>query len=196
MFRKKWDELVLNLGLQDNRWVKETYEKRSIWVAAHLRGKFFAGCRTTSRCEGFQSELGKHVHSRYNLTDFLQQLQNCVKHMRFREIEDDCHSIHGVPAMKTNLESLEMSAAKHFTNNVFLLFRPVLQHAPLMKVLDCTDAVTCLNYTIAKLSFLAKEWHVSVSSDNKDFKYSCMKMESRGLACEHIVDVLAHLRIE
>ncbi|XP_057426478.1 protein FAR1-RELATED SEQUENCE 5-like [Lotus japonicus] len=195
-FKRKWDELVLKLGLVDNSWVQDTYEKRKMWASAHLRGKFFGGFRTTSRCEGFHSELGKYVHSRQNLTDFLQQLTTCVKHMRYRELDDDCRSIHGVPVPQTKLKSLEMSAAKYFTENVFRLFRPVLHHAPLLKIVECKDALTCSIYTVAKPSFGAKEWHVSFYPDSKDLKCSCMKMESRGLPCEHIVAVLAHLKKE
>ncbi|XP_057426105.1 protein FAR1-RELATED SEQUENCE 7-like [Lotus japonicus] len=167
-----------------------------MWASNNLRGNFFGGFRTTSRCEGFHSELGKYVYSRQNLTDFLQQLTTCVKHMRYRELNDDCRSIHGVLVPLTKLKSLEISTTKHLTENVCRLFCPVLHHAPLLKIVDCKDALTCSIYTVAKPSFWAKEWHISFYPDSKDLKCSCMKMESRGLPCEHIVVVLAHLRME
>jgi len=69
-FSKKWAETVDSFGLHDNNWIKETYMKRKAWATAHIRGHFFAGFRTTSRCEWLHSEMGKFVHSRYNLADF------------------------------------------------------------------------------------------------------------------------------
>ncbi|KAJ1386339.1 FAR1 DNA-binding domain [Sesbania bispinosa] len=83
--------------------VASLYEKRSMWATAYLRGKIFGGFRTTSRCEGLHSELGKFVNSRYNLSDFLQHFQRCLNHMRFKEKEDDFTSIHGEPVIQTEL---------------------------------------------------------------------------------------------
>lgn len=48
------------------------YQKRKMWAASHICGEFFAGFRTTSRCEGLHSEFGKNVNYQNNLHDFLQ----------------------------------------------------------------------------------------------------------------------------
>ncbi|XP_057420178.1 protein FAR1-RELATED SEQUENCE 5-like isoform X1 [Lotus japonicus] len=195
-FQKKWDEMVAKFGLQNNKWVKGLYDTRKKWASAHLRGKFFAGFRTTSRCEGLHSELGKFVHSRQNLTDFLVQYHHCLKHMRFREVSDDFHSIDGNPVPQTKMEALEMSGGKHFTNAIYLLYVSVIKQATMLKVLQCHEALTCTIYTVAKLISGVKEWHVSVYVEPSDYKCSCMKMESRGLPCEHILAVLHHLKVE
>ncbi|KAL4345197.1 hypothetical protein AHAS_Ahas11G0254300 [Arachis hypogaea] len=42
---------VEEFGLQQNSWDKDMYEKKHMWSNAHIRGKFFAGLKTTSRCE-------------------------------------------------------------------------------------------------------------------------------------------------
>ncbi|KAJ1443658.1 MULE transposase domain [Sesbania bispinosa] len=70
-FQRKWNEIITKFGLEENPWVVGLFEKRTMWATAHLRGKFFGGFRTTSRCEGLHSELSKFVSSRYNLSDFL-----------------------------------------------------------------------------------------------------------------------------
>ncbi|XP_057422495.1 protein FAR1-RELATED SEQUENCE 5-like [Lotus japonicus] len=195
-FEKKWDDMVAKFGLQNNKWVQAQYATRKKWEAAHLRGKFFAGFRTTSRCEGLHSELTKFVHSRQNLTDFLVQYHHCLKNMRYREVDDDFHSINGNPVPQTKMEALEISGGKHFTNAIYLLYVSVIKEAALLKVLQCHEALTCTIYTVAKLISGAKEWHVSVYGEPVDYKCSCMKMESRGLPCEHIVAVLHHLKID
>ncbi|XP_057452662.1 protein FAR1-RELATED SEQUENCE 4-like [Lotus japonicus] len=106
-FKRKWDETVAKFGFQDKKWVKDMYDKRKMWATTYLRGKFFAGFRTTSRCEGLHFELGKYVHSRYNLRDFLDQYHICLNFMRFRELKDDCESIHGEAVPVTNLKKPE-----------------------------------------------------------------------------------------
>ncbi|KAJ1408298.1 Zinc finger, PMZ-type [Sesbania bispinosa] len=142
-FRRKWLEVVAKCGLEENPWVASLYEKRNVWATTYLRGKFFGGFRTTSRCEGLHSELGKFVNSRYNLSDFLQHFQRCLNHMRFKEKEDDFTSIHMVSQTGRS-----------------------------------------------------GEWRVSLYDTSKELKCACLKMESRGLPCEHIVAVLAHLGID
>ena len=58
-FQQKWAELVAEFGVQDHMWIKDMYEKRRMWAATYMRGKFFAGFRTTSRCEGLHAQLGR-----------------------------------------------------------------------------------------------------------------------------------------
>lgn len=69
-FNRKWQNLVAEFGLEQNNWVKDLYDKRTMWAIAHIRGSFFAGFRTTSRCEGLHSKFGKYVNSQNNLLDF------------------------------------------------------------------------------------------------------------------------------
>ncbi|KAJ1387157.1 FAR1 DNA-binding domain [Sesbania bispinosa] len=140
-FQRKWNELVVKYGVEDKPWIRDMYEKREMWATAYMRGKFFAGFRTTSRCEGLHSELSKFVHSQHNLTDFLQHFFQCVDHMRFKEIEDDFASIHGDPVLQTSLQDLEESAAKFLTREVFFLFRPVLQKTALIWTKGAKDMV-------------------------------------------------------
>jgi len=64
--------MVSKFSVEDHPWTLSLYEKRAMWCAAIIRGKVFAGYRTTSRCEGLHYELGKFVHSCYNMTDFLK----------------------------------------------------------------------------------------------------------------------------
>ncbi|KAJ1388204.1 FAR1 DNA-binding domain [Sesbania bispinosa] len=134
-FRQKWIELVSKLGLQEHPWVKKIYDSRSKWASAYFRGNFFAGFRTTSRCESLHAELGKYVHSRYNLTDFLQHYHRCLSHMRYKEMADDFCSLHGVPVLQSKFPAIEKSAGKHYTRRVLNVFRVLLNKAELPKSL-------------------------------------------------------------
>ncbi|KAJ1413043.1 FAR1 DNA-binding domain [Sesbania bispinosa] len=152
-------------------------------------------CRTTSRCEGLHSELAKFVHSRYNLTDFLHHFQQCVEQMRFREKEDDFASLHGDPVLQTDFHSIERSAAKYLTKKVFYIFRSIMNRASDIQVVGCTKTLTILIYNVCKRHGGGKEWQVTQNPISNDFKCIYMRMESRGLACEHIIAVLGHLSI-
>ncbi|RYQ90640.1 hypothetical protein Ahy_B09g096681 isoform C [Arachis hypogaea] len=64
VFRQKWFEMVEGFGIENKNWVLDMHKKRHSWATAHIRGKFFAGFRTTSRCEGLNSIIAKYVNSR------------------------------------------------------------------------------------------------------------------------------------
>ncbi|KAJ1405631.1 Zinc finger, PMZ-type [Sesbania bispinosa] len=195
-FRQKWIELVSKLGLQEHPWVKKIYDSRSKWASAYFRGNFFAGFRTTSRCESLHAELGKYVHSRYNLTDFLQHYHRCLSHMRYKEMADDFCSLHGVPVLQSKFPAIEKSAGKHYTRRVLNVFRVLLNKAGEMIISDCKEMLMSLMYTVCKRGVDVKVWRVSFYPSTYEFKCSCLWMESRGLPCEHIIAVMHHLNIE
>ncbi|RYR59067.1 hypothetical protein Ahy_A05g024909 isoform A [Arachis hypogaea] len=89
-----------------------------------------------------------------------EHFQRCVAHMRFKEFNADYEFTRGVPVMQTCIELLERYAAELYTHEIFLFFRPFLSRAGSMRVLNI---------------------------DNTD---DCIKMESFGIPCEHIVKVL------
>ncbi|KAJ1379107.1 Zinc finger, PMZ-type [Sesbania bispinosa] len=114
-FRRKWEGMVAEFGLEGNQWAQEMYEKRKMWATTHIRGHFFAGFRTTSRCEGLNSQIGRYVHVRNNLTEFLKQFNRYMAYTRQRELEADFESIIEDPVLVTPLEDLEGFAAKVYT---------------------------------------------------------------------------------
>ncbi|KAJ1439506.1 Zinc finger, PMZ-type [Sesbania bispinosa] len=58
-FQRKWDHMVNEFGLQENTWVNDLYEKRNMWATTYIGGRFFAGIRTISRCEGLNAQLAR-----------------------------------------------------------------------------------------------------------------------------------------
>lgn len=87
-----------------------------MWATAYLRGNFFCGFWTTSRCEGLHSEFGRYVNGKTNLVDFLKHFFKWLKYMRQREVEADFKSVYGKPALQTQYEDLENSAANVYTD--------------------------------------------------------------------------------
>ena len=55
--------MVEEYGFRDVDWVIDLYKKKSMWATAYIRGNFFAGFRTTLRCESLHGKVGKFVQS-------------------------------------------------------------------------------------------------------------------------------------
>ncbi|KAH9649585.1 protein FAR1-RELATED SEQUENCE [Citrus sinensis] len=55
-FETQWSEVVVEFALEQHAWVQKMYSKRCNWAEAYLRGTFFAGMRSTQRCENGQKK--------------------------------------------------------------------------------------------------------------------------------------------
>ncbi|XP_015931822.1 protein FAR1-RELATED SEQUENCE 5-like [Arachis duranensis] len=166
------------------------YEEKHMWATAYIRGKFFADFRTTSRCEGLHSVVGRYVGSRYDLTSFVEHFQRCVAHMRFKEFNADYESTRGVPIMQTCIELLERYGAELYTHEIFLFFRPFLSRAGSMRVLNIDNTDDCKKYIVCKHGRPDFMWTVDFRQEEMIFTCTCLRMESFEISCEHIVKVL------
>ncbi|KAL2976479.1 hypothetical protein AAZX31_13G011300 [Glycine max] len=191
-FEEKWKEMVATFELEDNSWIAELYERRMKWSSAHLRGRFFAGIRTTSRCEAFHAHVAKYVHSRTNLTDFVEQFQRCLTYFRYRAVVADYSSTYGKEVLQTNLRSLERSGDELFTKEMFQLFQSYLCRTIKLRVVDCKEMATFSIFTVVKYCS-GSVWRVSYCPSTVEFTCTCMRMQSIGLPCDHILAVLVSL---
>ncbi|KAK2375528.1 protein FAR1-RELATED SEQUENCE [Trifolium repens] len=185
--------MVQKFGLQDNGWVKEMYEKKKMWATAHIRGSFFAGLRTTSRCEALHSHMGQFLHARINMTDFVGQFHRCLTYFRFKEIEADFQSNYGQPVIQTSLRFIEKSAVKQFTKEIFFLFRSLLKKSQLLRITDSQEMSTGYIFNVSKYCGDGSVWYVTYCEEPIDFKCCCLRMESIGLPCDYILAVMLYL---
>ncbi|XP_057430316.1 protein FAR1-RELATED SEQUENCE 5-like [Lotus japonicus] len=195
-FKKKWVQLVSDLNLEDNPWVQGLYEKRHMWATCLMRGKFFAGFRTTSRCEGMHSQIGRIVRSRNSLLEFVQYFDRYVNYMRWSEVDADYKSVVGDAVPKTNVRALEKCAADLYTRTVFLKFRPWLNSGSVIKVAAIKETSSCMIYSMYRYCKPGKLWHVAHDVQVSTFRCSCQRMETFGLPCDHIIGLLVHLDID
>ncbi|XP_057419180.1 protein FAR1-RELATED SEQUENCE 5-like [Lotus japonicus] len=192
-FEEKWTEMVADCGLEDNEWVRDLYERKNMWAAAHMRGDFFGGFRTTSRVEGLHAQVGRFVNSWNNLTDFMHNFNRYLSYQRFRELEADFASLHGDHVPQTQLRKLERSAANYYTNNIFKLVARGLHRSLVLRVTVYKETSTCMIYFVTKYCISGKKWTVSWWRSGMEFKCSCLRMESHGIPCDHILAVLTFL---
>ncbi|RYR68230.1 hypothetical protein Ahy_A03g014709 [Arachis hypogaea] len=189
-FQRKWFEMVEKFGVADKRWVQDMYERRHSWATAHIRGKFFARFRTTSRCEGLHAVISRYVKSRYSYTEFLRHFHRCLMFVRAKEVEANFECAKGDPIMTTNLKQLERSAADNYTHAIFYLFVPILDRACAMRVVDSEDNGSYFIHTVSRYGTPGKDWRVIATSDTREVRCTCMRMECFGVPCEHIIAVL------
>lgn len=142
--------MVDKFGLEESNWINKLYQKRKMWEITHIQGDFFAGIRTTSRCEAFHSHMGQFVHSKMNITDFVKQLYMCVAYFRFREVQADFQSQYGQTMLHTSLRVLERLASKQWTKKISEMVQSVMKKVSLISVLDTQDMASFTVYAITK----------------------------------------------
>ncbi|QHO49658.1 protein FAR-RED IMPAIRED RESPONSE 1-like [Arachis hypogaea] len=189
-FERIWTDSVVDHRLEDH-----LYAKKHSWSNAHIRGKFFAGLKTTSRCEALNMQLGKFIHNGYNLREFVEHFQHYLEFMRRRELVADYKSAYGEPIVKTKLEAIEQLAATVYTREVFELFREVLILASNVRVVSTKRTSTCVLFEVA-MYCKQRSWAVSWAEEDDKFSCFCQRMESFGLPCVHMVGVLVYLNMK
>ncbi|KAF1879522.1 hypothetical protein Lal_00005989 [Lupinus albus] len=196
-FNMMWEELIAKHGLHNNAWVAQIFDCRSMWARSYIRGKFYAGLHTTSRCEGLHSQMGRYIEYGYNVTEFLHHFQRCLSHMRNNEVMEDFKSSYGDELLQTPYHNLEGHAASIYTRVVFKEFRAVFLEAAKLRIISTQQTSTHVIYKIGKHYSPNKKWHVSHYDNGSivDIKCSCKRMESFGMPCSHSVFVLLILDI-
>ncbi|KAL4391219.1 hypothetical protein AHAS_Ahas03G0223200 [Arachis hypogaea] len=58
-FEKQWEAMLEECGVREVEWISDLYTKKYSWASAYIRGPFYAGLRTTSRCESLHGKLGR-----------------------------------------------------------------------------------------------------------------------------------------
>ncbi|XP_025635762.1 protein FAR1-RELATED SEQUENCE 5-like [Arachis hypogaea] len=176
VFKRKWVQLIEEFDLEDKPWVKNMYEEKHIWATAYKRG--------------LQSVVARYAGSQYDLTSFVEHFQRCVAHLRLKEFNANYESIHGVPVMQTCIELLERFAIEVYAHEIFLLSRPFLSRAGSMRVLNIENNNDFSKYIVCKHGRPDFLWTVDFHQEEMIFMCSCLRMESFGIPCEHIVKVL------
>ncbi|QHN91705.1 Protein FAR1-RELATED SEQUENCE [Arachis hypogaea] len=193
LFEAHWESMVNECGVREVEWVKELYAKKHAWATAYIRGRFFAGVRTTSRCESLHAKLGRFVESRYGVLEFVRNFQRCVNFLRDTEDELDFRSWYGTPVLQTEFVELEKSGWSMFTREMFLRFRDSLKRCVRVRICEFNDSENPHAYTLQKYRRPEMNWKVYRDHISNTFSCTCMRMESFGFPCVHILSVCVSL---
>ncbi|ESR46253.1 hypothetical protein CICLE_v10003988mg [Citrus x clementina] len=149
-FDRDWFSIVYDLGLEQNSWVEKMYAKRRKWTEAYLKGTFFAGMRTTQRCESLNSHLCRFVEQKLKLYDFIRQIHRAMYCIRHKEVQDEYETNHTAPVLTTHLQSIEKHASEIYTRNVLKWFRMEILGEATLIMLGCAKTANSNIYILTK----------------------------------------------
>ncbi|KAL4299349.1 hypothetical protein AHAS_Ahas17G0092000 [Arachis hypogaea] len=133
-----------------------------------------------------------HLIAITGTSEFIQHFNRCVDHIRWKEVQADLASVNGRPSMQTCFQQLERSAANVYTLSVFYMFQPILVRAVSTKVINMRQTGSYVIYSVGLDRTPNEIWRVFCCDIEMEFKCSCLRMESFGIPCEHILCVLVH----
>ncbi|XP_015970746.1 protein FAR1-RELATED SEQUENCE 5-like [Arachis duranensis] len=192
-FETHWESMVNECGVREVEWVKDLYTKKHAWATAYIHGRFFAGVQTTSRCESLHAKLERFVESRYVVLEFVRNFQRCVDFLRDTEDELDFRSWYGTPVLQTEFIELEKFGWTMFTRKMFLRLRDSLKRCVRVRICEFNDTDNPHAYTLQKYRRPEMNWKVYRDHISNRFSCTCMRMESFGIPCVHILSVCVRL---
>ncbi|XP_015961748.1 protein FAR1-RELATED SEQUENCE 5-like [Arachis duranensis] len=176
-FELLWDAMLEECGVRELEWVKDMYEKKSSWQLL-IYG------------------VGRFVERRYGILEFVTNFQRCVDFLRDNEEELDFRSSYGTPVLQTQFPELEKSGAINFTREIFSRYRESLKRCVRVTILECIEREDRCVYVTQKYRRPNSRWDVVHMKRKEEFLCSCLRMESFGLPCVHILAVFVRLDID
>ncbi|RVW28179.1 Protein FAR1-related sequence 5 [Vitis vinifera] len=165
-FECAWNDMLEMFNLHGHKWVTDIYAKRSRWAEAYLRGHFFAGMKSTQRCESMNAYLNRFLKTRLKLFEFVKHFDRALSRIRHNEAKAEFETHHSSAVLTTKLYALEKYAGTVFTRQSFLKFRDEMKNAELF------------------FCQYRKSW------SDRSMKCTCMMFESVGFPCPHMIVVM------
>ncbi|CAL5365347.1 unnamed protein product [Camellia sinensis] len=190
-FEHGWTTMVEKFGLQTNSWVLETYEKCHMWAEAYMCGHFFVGMKSTQRSECMNAYFNPFLQHKLKLYEFVRHYDRALARIRYNEAGDDAETNNTFSVLITPLRDIERHGAELFTRNIFRMFRDEILEEGKLNVKDVfplPDDQKC--YYIHKYKVKDRSWIVTHSPVDAAMRCSCMKFESLGQPCCHMICVM------
>ncbi|XP_021749397.1 protein FAR-RED IMPAIRED RESPONSE 1-like [Chenopodium quinoa] len=198
-FEEAWEDLMKAYPkVRDKKWAKDLYSVKSKWAEAFMVGHFYAGMRSTQRCESMNSSLKTVITSKIMLYRFVELYDQVLEHIRFEEDQDDYISTHKFPVIGGVLTEIKTQAARTYTRNAYNLFCKELGYESRHIVtkmeedemhVDGPSVTFWLNDCV-----VVKECKYVVCFNKKlqSMVCCCMKLELIGIPCRHMFECMKH----
>uniref|UniRef100_A0A2N9H0R3 Uncharacterized protein n=1 Tax=Fagus sylvatica TaxID=28930 RepID=A0A2N9H0R3_FAGSY len=160
-FEDMWSIMIEKHGLHNHEWIREMGAKKSKWAEAYLRGYFFAGCRSTQRCESMNAFLKRFVEVKTRLYELFQHVDRALARIRHNEAISSYESKHSELAIQTQLGMIEKHAVDIFTRTAFLRVRNEIKHEQLLFVVNRLENDGNRTYTISEYQRQSFTWEVA-----------------------------------
>ncbi|RVW68736.1 Protein FAR1-related sequence 5 [Vitis vinifera] len=106
-FECAWNDMLEMFNLHGHKWVTNIYAKRSRWAEAYLRGHFFAGMKSTQRCESMNAYLNRFFKTRLKLFEFVKHFDRALSCIRHNEAKAEFETHHCSAVLTSKLYPLE-----------------------------------------------------------------------------------------
>ncbi|RVW22582.1 Protein FAR1-related sequence 5 [Vitis vinifera] len=103
-FECAWNDMLEMFNLHGHKWVIDIYAKRSRWAEAYLRGHFFAGMKSTQRCESMNAYLNRFLKTRLKLFEFVKHFDRALSRIRHNEAKAEFETHHSSAGEMKNAE--------------------------------------------------------------------------------------------
>ncbi|KAF8397853.1 hypothetical protein HHK36_016778 [Tetracentron sinense] len=184
-FENRWLKMVDTFELNENEWVKSSYEDRKQWVPTFMRNTFFAGMSTTQRSESINSFFDKYVQKKTTLNEFIEQYKVAIQDRREMETKADFDTWHKIPTLKS-YSPYEKQMSTFYTHEIFKKFQ-----VEVLGVVAChpkKEKEHGSTITFMVHDFEAKEDFTVVWDETKSDL--CCLFEHKGFLCRHAMVIL------
>ncbi|XP_058774181.1 protein FAR1-RELATED SEQUENCE 5-like [Vicia villosa] len=195
-FESKWKSIISDFKLEENGWLSQMFDIRSMWIPAYFKDIFMAGIlRTTSRSESENSFFGNYLNKNLSLVEFWMRFDSAIEAQRHKELLADNDTLHSFPELKLQMD-LEKHGREVYTHENFYIFQRELWSA----CVDCgieekkekgeNSLFFIIDNIVVNGNKLSKCREVVYQLSNHIAHCSCKLFESEGMPCRHILFIL------
>ncbi|XP_057747430.1 protein FAR1-RELATED SEQUENCE 9-like [Arachis stenosperma] len=191
-FEFQWDQAADEYSLHQKCWATQMYEKRHMWENAYLRGKFCAGYRTPSRCEGINSHVKKFLTSRHSIVDLVQNLELVVCEYRNNELVAQFTSMYSAPVLTMCLDPIEKYAVAVYTRAIFMQVKREIDGVGGLNFVSKRRVSSTMVCTIEEYGHPSQNVVTLFDNNSLKFECRCRFWKKEGFPCKHIDESTFH----
>ncbi|XP_028108771.1 protein FAR1-RELATED SEQUENCE 5-like [Camellia sinensis] len=198
-----WDSLIHKYNLQENLWIKKTWELREKWAHVYMKLVYTARMRSTQLSESLNAELKRHLKVDHNIVQFFTHFNRVVMDKRSEEVKAIYNSRQRLPRIKLKMSPMLIQVAKLYTPPIFDLFHNELDISLCCQVKRCHALGREVTYVIGLYGedreYIVK-CNVEVNKSGGDnicpeIHCTCQKFESFGILYGHAIKALDRMNI-
>ncbi|KAG5550667.1 hypothetical protein RHGRI_015573 [Rhododendron griersonianum] len=160
-----WETLIKKYNLQDNMWMKKTWDIRKKWAHVYMNWSFTTGMRSTQLSESLNAKIKKFVKFDHDIVQFFTHFDRLVMEKRDNEIDSIFDSREKLPKQKLKKSPMLIQVAQFYTPPLFDLF-----HDEVDLSLSCLDRMSVMEIPE---SYILHRWRLDAKAcASKDSKVS------------------------
>ncbi|KAL8456515.1 hypothetical protein ACS0TY_034652 [Phlomoides rotata] len=187
-FEKRWQKLVKQFDLQDNKWIESLYENRRKWIPAYMRDVFLGGFCTVERSQSVASFFDKYLQKETTIEEFINQYKIFLHERCEEEVKAEIENQYSGPILISD-SPFEKHMSKLYTHAVFKNFQAEALGVVLCTVKKEDEDERTVVYRVDDLE-RKQSFRVSWNKGKYGVCCLCHLFEYNGFLCRHALSVL------